>query len=245
MPFLHSEWPAPPSVHALSTRRYPGASLPPFDGNNLALHVNDNPEHVQTNRQALVESLQLPGEPEWLNQTHTNLCVLVEQDSNRNADAAVTRKADTVLAIMTADCLPIVICNEQGNEVAAIHAGWRGLANGIIENTLAMMESPRDELMAWIGPAICGACYEVGDDVRDAYLNAWEFSDPYFKARDGKWLLDLPGVAKNVLLELGLGAVYPSLECTFEKKSDYYSWRRDVQTGRIATLIWFNPTNQD
>lgn len=245
MPFTHPDWPAPKRIRALSTRRHPGVSLSPYDSNNLGLHVHDDPEHVMANRKALVQSLQLPAEPQWLGQTHTSQCVIVEQDSNRQADAAITRSSAHVLAIMTADCLPVLLCNRQGNEIAAIHAGWRGLVNGIIENTVQTLNSHPHDMMAWIGPAICGSCYEVGDDVREAYLGTYPFSNTFFTPRNNKWLIDLPGIAEYVLNNLGITAVYSSRECTFEKKTDYYSYRREAQTGRIATLIWFNKTNQD
>jgi len=245
MPFLQAEWPAPRNIRAVSTRRYPGVSLPPFDSNNLGLHVNDNPEHVLANRLALVDALRLPSEPQWLEQTHSTDCVVLEEDANRKADAAVTRSATQVLAIMTADCIPVLLCNRQGSEIAGIHAGWRGLVNGVVESTLDTLNSEAGDLMAWIGPSICGACYEVGDDVRNAYLDVYAFSEDFFTPHGDKWLVDLPGIAASALNKLGVSAVYSSRECTLEKKSDYYSYRRDGQTGRIATLIWFNHTNQE
>lgn len=241
MSFLIPEWPAPSQIRAVTTQRHNGHSLPPFDTNNLGLHVGDNPHHVANNRQALVSVLQLPAEPFWLEQTHSTHCVIVEEeDSNRQADAAISRSKQGVLAIMTADCLPILLCNKQGTEIAAIHAGWRGLAAGVIENTLAKLESNASDIMAWIGPSICGSCYEVGDEVRTACLSSRPFADQFFIARQEKWLADLPRIAEHILKNAGIDAIYLSHQCTYENINDYYSWRREAQTGRIASLIWFN-----
>ena len=151
---LLSNWPAPINIRALTTTRLGGESLPPYDNNNLALHVGDNADHVLKNRLALVNSLHLPGEPIWLEQTHSNHCVVVEDEPNRVADAAITRCKQFPLSIMTGDCLPILLCDKAGTEIAAIHAGWRGLVNGIVENTLSKMLNHSETLIAWIGPAI-------------------------------------------------------------------------------------------
>ena len=245
LPNLNPQWPAPSNISAVTTYRYPGSSLAPFDFNNLGIHVGDNLSHVQTNRQALLQALQLPSEPEWLDQTHSTECVIVEKETNRQADAAITRSPNHVLAIMTADCLPILICNQQGTEIAGIHAGWKGLANGIIENTLKKMDSPASELMAWIGPAICQECYEVGDDVRDMFLSNYAFAADYFKKFNNKWLINLPYLAEKILSKEKIQAIYQSEACTYENKNHFYSYRRDGQTGRMASLIWFNQLTQD
>lgn len=237
---LTPDWPAPRTIRAATTLRYPGASLAPYDGNNMGLHVGDDLQHVLANRRALTDELNLPGEPEWLEQTHSTRCVVVEDDDQRQADASVTRSRDRVLAIMTADCLPILFCNRQGTEIAAIHAGWRGLVNGIIDNSLDTMHSQTTDLIAWVGPAICGSCYEVGNDVRDACVRHYPFGETCFKPHAQKWLLDLPGLAALVLKKRGIHDVFLSQQCTFEDKNAYYSYRREAQTGRIATLVWFN-----
>ncbi|STY26481.1 Laccase domain protein yfiH [Legionella taurinensis] len=236
---LIADWPAPATIRALTTLRHSGFSQPPYDKNNLGLHVGDNPEHVLRNRRELVDSLRLPGEPAWLDQTHSTTCVVVEENHNRRADAAITRDKQQVLAIMTADCLPILLCNRQGTEIAAIHAGWRGLVNGIVENTVQAMQSQPADLMAWIGPGICQSCYEVGDDMRSQFKSRYDFSLPAFQKKDSKWLADLPGLAALVLENLSIPTVSKSNLCTFEQKNDFYSYRREPQTGRMATLIWF------
>ena len=240
MPNVTPNWPAPPNIKAISTTRGNGFSLPPYGHNNLGLHVGDNPEHVMANRQALIATLKLPGSPEWLEQTHSTLCVVVEEDDNRIADAAVTRCSKSVLAIMTADCQPILLCNKQGTEIAAIHAGWRGLVNGVVENTIAKMQSSPSDLLAWIGPAMCHNCYEVGDEVRELYGNKYPFSLTAFKRHGEKWLANLPLVTEQILNKMAVSTAYQSNICTFERKNEFFSYRREQQTGRMASLIWFN-----
>ncbi len=235
---LIATWPAPPNIGALTTYNTTGFSQPPFASNNLAYHVGDNEQHVQANRRALSLSLGLPNEPAWLEQTHTNQCVIIEEDTNRVADAAITRQKTSALAIMTADCLPILLCDQQGTEIAAIHAGWRGLANGIIENTLAKMKSPPATLLAWIGPAICQSCYETGEDVKHTFITRYPFTNSTFLNKNSHLYANLPKMAELILQSCGVTAVYQSAVCTFESKQ-LYSYRREAQTGRIATLIWF------
>lgn len=242
---LYANWPAPANVFALTTNKMPGFSTAAYTANNMALHVGDNPEHVIANRQLLRANLQRPQEPDWLEQTHSTICVVVEEESNRFADAAVTRSPLHTLAIMTADCLPVMLCSKQGTEVAAIHSGWRGLANGIIENTLSKMQSTPEQLFAWIGPAICQSCYEVGGEVLEAYRARYSFASQAFRRKETKWLANLPHLAQLLLNSLGILAVFQSKICTFEQNNDFYSYRRASQTGRMATLIWFNENNQD
>ncbi len=239
-------WPAPTSIHTRITTRIRGQSKPPFDQNNLALHVGDNAIDVLANRCKLISACKLPSAPQWLEQTHSNRCILVEETSSRNADASITRTPNQVLAIMTADCLPIMLCNQQGTEIAAIHAGWRGLVNGVIENTLIQLKSAPQEVMAWIGPGICHSCYEVGDEVRNSILEKIPAATTCFTpslASTGqvpKWMANLPQLAELILLHAKVNAVYQSNLCTFEEPEKFYSYRRTPQTGRIATLIWFN-----
>lgn len=269
MDFLSASWPSLSSIHALSTTRKGGMSIAPYDENNLGLHVGDNPQHVQQNRTRLIETLKLPSSPEWLQQIHSTECVVIEEDANRIADASVTRRANTVLAIMTADCLPILLTNKQGNEVAAIHAGWRGLANGVIDSTLKKMHSKPHELIAWIGPAICERCFETGDEVRATFIENYSFSHTAFTFHKNKLHANLPQLAELILQDRGIASVYQSGQCTFEAKNEmntknataqtgaqeeylyvplpeqlsknhYFSYRREKQTGRMVTLIWFD-----
>ena len=228
---LHANWPAPKNIHALTTTK---------TNHNLALHVGDSEQHVIQNRAALRTQLNLPAEPIWLNQTHTNTCVRVENEILRDADAAVTNSQTHPLVIMTADCLPIVLCNQEGTEIAAIHAGWRGLLNGIIENTLAKMQSPPNTIMAWTGPAICKNCFEVGNEVPKAFIQRYAFTAEAFRPRANKSFGDLPRIAELILNKHSVHAVYHANACTFEQENSFYSYRRASQTGRMATLIWFN-----
>ena len=240
-----ANWPAPKNISALTTTRMSGCSEAPFESNNLALHVEDDPLSVEKNRQQLVELLHLPGEPIWLQQTHSTHCIIAEETDNRDADASITRYSKHPLAILTADCLPITLCSKQGNEIAAIHAGWRGLFNGIVESTISKMNNKPEDLMAWIGPAICQKCYEVGDEVYESFTNKLSISRDAFKAVNSKWLANLPQIAEMVLNSQGVQAVYQSNLCTFELKNEFYSYRRQAKTGRIATLIWFNDQPQE
>lgn len=239
MEILKANWQAPKGVHAVTTTRFGGYSLPPFDQNNLALHVGDNLDHVLKNRNYLINRLNLPSSPEWLNQTHSRECVVIEEDAYRTADASITRKPNTVLVIMTADCLPILLTNQNGDEIAAIHAGWRGLANGIIESTLTKMNSKPDTLLAWIGPAICQKCYTTGKEVYEQFIHNYPFSASDFISQNDVFLANLPGIAKQILEQQGI-RVSQSGVCTFEDSSRYFSYRQEKQTGRIASLIWFN-----
>jgi polyphenol oxidase len=237
---LIAHWPAPENISALTTTRTTGMSVPPYNSNNLALHVGDNYEHVLNNRHALIKQLSLPDEPAWLNQTHSNRCVVVEEDRARDADASITRHPNQVLAIMTADCLPIVLCDTKGREIAAIHAGWRGLLDGIVENTLHKMQSDNHHLLAWIGPAICHQCYETGEAVREAYVHRYPFAHEAFYAHTSGLHADLPKLATLILNASGVTRVYSSNACSFERNDAFYSYRREAKTGRMATLIWFN-----
>ena len=208
----------------------------PYASNNLGLHVGDKEENVLANRRALRATLALPGEPAWLTQTHSTRCVVVERDQERTADAAITRQQNQPLVIMTADCLPILLCNTGGTEIAAIHAGWRGLLNGIVQHTLEQMHASPETLMAWIGPAICQACYEVGGDIKEQFTGRYPFTAGAFQGR----LANLPLMADLVLRSRGVTAVYHADVCTFEQNTTCYSYRRESQTGRMGTLIWFN-----
>lgn len=237
---LSANWTAPANVTALTTTRTDGYSAAPYNSNNLGLHVGDNPVHVMANRNALGTSLHLPSTPEWLEQAHTNLCVVVEDDKNRTADATITRRANTVLSVMTADCQPILLCNKQGTEIAAIHAGWKGLVNGIIENTVAKMQSSPSDIIAWLGPSICPRCFEVGSEIRDMYLQKYPFTDASFEQNGTKWLANLPLLSEKILNQLMIFNIYASNKCTFESKNEFYSYRREQQTGRMTSLIWFN-----
>lgn len=233
--YLWANWNAPHHVHALTTTLHGGMSDAPYF-NNLALHVNDHEPHVIANRQLLKKRLNLSTEPAWLNQTHSTLVSVIDEDSNRDVDASITRQSNTPLVVLTADCLPIVMCNDTGTEIAAIHAGWRGLLNGVIQNTCNQMLSAPPTLMAWIGPAICSACYEVSEEIKTQFITRYPFTKNTFINRQA----NLAHMAELILKQFGISRVYQSGICTFEEKNKCYSYRRMAQTGRMGTLIWFN-----
>ncbi len=241
MKTILANWKAPKNITALTTTRLGGYSKAPYDSNNLAFHVGDNPQDVEKNQQQLIELLNLPNKPAWIEQTHSTICIIPEKENTREADAATTQSCNHPLVILTADCLPITLCNQQGTEIAAIHAGWRGLCNGIIENTLTKMKSSSSDLIAWIGPSISQKNYETGEEVYQSFIKNYPQSQIAFKpSKPYKWFANLPLIAEQVLNSLGIKAVYQSNLCTFELKDELYSYRRAAQTGRIATLIWFN-----
>jgi hypothetical protein len=238
---LKPDWAAPPQISACCTTRRGGVSQEPFDSLNLGLHVGDRADHVLQNRQRLREELLLPSDPCWINQTHSVEVVTLEQDDNRDADAAITREAGRIAVVMTADCLPILLCNRAGSEVAAIHAGWRGLQAGVIQSTLAAMHSSPRQLMAWIGPGISQASFEVGDEVYAAFVDALPGVASCFSAnRPGHWLCDLAGLAASVLRRGGVAEVSLSPHCSYRDVEMFYSYRRETVTGRMASLIWIN-----
>jgi YfiH family protein len=234
-------WQAPPAVRALCTTRLGGVSRPPWDGLNLGLHVGDEEADVRQNRAILRHQLALPAEPEWISQTHGTGCVLLERDASRDADAAITRQAGRVAVVMIADCLPLLLCNLDGSEVAAVHAGWRGLQAGVVQAALERMHSRPGELMAWIGPGISQAHFEVGDEVLDAFRASVDGAREFFAAhRRGHWMCDLPGLAQRVLEQQGVSRVLRDPHCSYRDADRFYSYRRDRVTGRMAALIWIN-----
>lgn len=239
--FLSPDWPAPARVRALQTGRVGGVSPAPWDSLNLGDHVGDDPVRVLANRARLREVL--PAEPCWLQQVH-GVAVLdaaapAVADGPPVADAAFSRQAGVVCVVMTADCLPVLFCDRAGSVVAAAHAGWRGLCAGVLESTLAAMAVPAAEILAWLGPAIGPTAFEVGPEVRAAFLTADPAATTCFaQASDGKYLADLYALARRRLAAAGVGAVYGGGECTYRQSESYFSYRRDGQTGRMASLIW-------
>jgi hypothetical protein len=219
--------------------RQGGFSQPPYDSLNLAEHVGDEQHNVLRNRELLQAGLNLPAGPNWLEQTHSTRVVVLENDASRKADAAITRLAGTVAVVMTADCLPILLCNQAGTEVAAVHAGWRGLADGVIQATLKKLQSPVNELMAWIGPGISQQYFEVGDAVRDIFLVNSDQNQQYFIAnRPGHWLCDLPGLATGILGSHAVVEIDAAPDCSYRDEAQFFSYRRSTTTGRMASLIW-------
>lgn len=239
-PFIIPDWPAPDNICAVSSTRSGGVSQAPFDSFNLGDHVGDDAALVTQNRALLRQLAQAEAEPLWLNQMHGSH-VINSQDwqSNSEADAIVSRDKNHVCTIMTADCLPILLCNQQGDTVAAIHAGWRSLAAGIIEKTIAKFTGKPHDIIAWLGPAIGADKFEVGVDVYNAFCQHSSQATQAFKATDGShYLADIYQLARQQLVAQGVTAIYGGDFCTFSDGQRFFSYRRDGQTGRMATLIW-------
>jgi YfiH family protein len=234
------DWPAPAQVRALVTTRAGGISTGPYASLNLGLRTDDDPVAVAENRWQLERLLPQP--PLWLQQVHGSTVVDADVLTTApQADASVACRNNTVCAIMIADCLPVLLTDLAGSCVGAAHAGWRGLAGGVIANTVARMPAAASELMAWIGPGIGPGAFEVGDDVLDAFCSAAPEQISAFKAlKPGKWLCDLPALARCALLRAGVNRIYGGDLCTYSDASRFYSYRRDGITGRMAALIWLD-----
>ncbi len=251
---LPANWPAPKNIHAFTTlRRGMGVSKSPFDEFNLGNRngeQGDDPEAVEKNRERLVREYFLPNKPHWLRQVHGVDVLRFENppelmgDFLRDepvADASVTSKLDVVLAVLTADCLPVLFCNEDGNEVAAAHAGWRGLADGMLENTVSAMRSRPENIMAWLGPAAGPQVYEIGAEVRDTFVQHDASARVAFApTRESHWHVDLFQLARMRLQAVGVTKIYGGDHCTISELGSFFSHRRDQRTGRMASLIWIS-----
>lgn len=238
------EWPVSSRVHALVTLRRGGSSRGPYGDFNLADHVGDRPEDVARNRQALRQQLALQEEPWWLNQVHGTHVLDVDASSCRRgetADGAMTRRNGQPLAVLTADCLPIFIAESQGQAICIVHAGWRGLAAGIIGNAVEQLAVEPTRLCAWIGPGISVAHYAVGRSVQEAFSGDIDAEKTFIQIDEHHWRADLSALAALQLAHCGLRNVYACKACTFEEHENFYSYRREKITGRMASLIWIEP----
>jgi YfiH family protein len=236
---IQPQWAAPPNVRALQTTRLGGVSLPPFDTLNLGTRVGDQSDAVNSNRQRLLK--YLPNQPLWLKQTHSATVIqATDYQLEVEADACVASSPQRVCVVMTADCLPVLFCDRAGTVVAAAHAGWRGLAQGILEATVYAMQQPAEQLMAWLGPAIGPQAFQVGDEVRQAFMQHHPAAEQAFKPDGDKWLCDLYHLARLRLKAIGLSQISGGEYCTFSDPQRFFSYRRDQQCGRMATLIWLD-----
>ncbi|MBI5108274.1 MAG: peptidoglycan editing factor PgeF [Rhodocyclales bacterium] len=232
------DWAAPAGVRALSTTRRGGFSSAPWASFNLGEHVGDDPSAVQANRQRLRDAL--PAEPRWLRQVHGARCVdAALAPQGEPADASFTRQRGVVCAVQTADCLPVLLCDERATVIGAVHAGWRGLAAGVIEAAVTAMDEPGERLMAWMGPAIGPAAFEVGGEVRDAFLaHDPRAAEAFVAVHGGKWLCDIYLLARQRLAALGIRRIAGADFCTASDGEGFFSYRRDGVTGRMASLVW-------
>jgi polyphenol oxidase len=244
--WIAGDWPAPPNVRSLMTTRRGGVSRGAFASFNLGAHVGDDPAHIVENRRRL--AISLPAQPLWLNQKHG--VGVIDADSAAaggdppEADAAVARSRHKVCAVLTADCLPVLLCDQAGSVVAAAHAGWRGLLAGILAQTVAAMRRPPGELLAYFGPAIGPQAFEVGKEVRAAFVAADTQADAAFKPLPAdKWLANIYLLAQQSLASLGVNAIYGGEYCTVCEEERFFSYRRDGTTGRMASLIWLEESD--
>lgn len=250
--WIEPGWPALGSVRAAFSLRQPGHSAAPWDSLNLGTHVGDDSQHVARNRQALATALDLPAQPPWLEQVHGQRVVSVtEADNDRRADAIWSDQPGQVCAVMVADCLPLLLRDDSGRYVAAVHAGWRGLAGGVIQATLATLaqHAPQAQWQAWLGPCIGPQAFEVGDEVRAAFCRKWPQAGECFvpspspspsssSQSSQRWLADLQGLAAQLLQRQGISQIWRERACTYSHPQQFFSYRRDGQCGRMAALIW-------
>jgi YfiH family protein len=242
------DWPAPKNVRALQTTRAGGISGTPYDSLNLGDHVGDAPLAVESNR--ILLNTMLPSEPVWLEQTHGTIVVNADMaDCLPQADVCIARHRAAVCVVMTADCLPVLLCDKQGSVVGAAHAGWKGLAAGVIEATVQAMNVAPQNLMAWLGPAISQDAFEVGEEVRAAFIAAQPqaasaFTPSPLRGEGGgegeKWFADIYALARLRLNALGITQIYGGGYCTYRDSERFFSYRRDGVTGRMGTFIWLD-----
>lgn len=239
MEIIVPNWPAAKHIKAFSSTRIGGFSDGEYQGLNLGTHVGDELTKVEQNRAWLMQQTQMPSAPVWLNQTHSTVVAEVNSPTEQvlDADGLFTQSRGVVCSAMTADCLPVLLTNLQGTQVAAVHAGWRGLVNGIVEQAVAKFDG---EVMAWVGPAIGAQAFEVGKDVVDAFVAVDPKALSAFTPRQqqGKWLADMSQLVTQRLNRVGVTQVYYSELCTYQDPTRFYSYRRDGVTGRQATFIW-------
>ncbi|KUJ72215.1 peptidoglycan editing factor PgeF [Thiomicrospira sp. WB1] len=246
--FMEPDWSLPAGVKACVTTRETGHSQGPWQAGNLADHVGDCPADVAANRQALLTALGGGVQPVWLAQTHSTHALAIDRPSVRldekvpQADASWTNQKGLACTVLTADCAPILLADQNATAVAAIHAGWRGLVNGVVANTIRGMPVPADQLLAWVGPTIGPAHFEVGAEVFQAFVEAFEGAAACFQpvqtAPDTHYMADLPGLVKIAMIQEGVQAITLSDLCTYSDPQRFYSYRREGQTGRQASLIW-------
>lgn len=237
--WLAADWSAPPGIVAGTTLRSGGVSRDAWRSLNLAAHVGDDPGAVRENRRRFVVACRLPCEPLWLEQVHGTGIATRESASAGPADGLVAAEPGVVCAVLTADCLPVVLASSDGSRVGVAHAGWRGLAAGLLEAAVAALAVPAPHLLAWLGPAISQRAFEVGDEVRSAFVREDAAAAACFEPNErGRWQADLYGLARRRLDRLGVAGVYGGGRCTFGEPDAFFSYRRDGRCGRMATFIY-------
>lgn len=251
---IYPYWTAPKNIHAFTTTRIGGVSLAPFSSLNMSNRTDDNLEHVAENRKRIIQAQQIPNEPNWLNQTHSTIALdiskivlqtptgLENTHQTLEADASYTNQPKQVSVVLTADCMPVLFCSKNGDEVASAHAGWRGLCYGILEETVKKFTCPTNDILAWMGPAISAKKFEVNIEVKQQF----EKVDPDAKLAftlinsiEQKYLADLYLIAKQRLYAKGIVNVFGGDYCTYTEQDKFFSYRRENTTGRMASMIWF------
>ncbi len=239
--FIMPDWPKPQNISAISSTRLGGLSEAPYDSLNLGLHTGDNLDNVFINREKLKVLAGAPQNIAWLKQVHGAKVLCNEYQSEEDeADAIITTRSNLALAIQTADCLPIFLASRRGDEIAAIHAGWRPLSQNIIANTVDKMKTPPTDILAWLGPCISQIAFEVGEEVKDCFSQLDSQHEAAFSSKDDKYLANLKAIATLELKKQGITHIWQDESCTFCDKERFFSYRRDKTTGRMASLIWLN-----
>ena len=244
--WLAANWHAPSHVNAGTTMRNGGVSTAPYDQLNLGMHVKDEHNSVLKNRQRLSRYLKLPAEPVWLNQVHGNNIIQIDSQvdleiTDKTADGSYSREANKVCVVTTADCLPLLLCDDEGAQIAAIHIGWRGFSKNIISVALEKFTCSHDKLMAWLGPCISVDHYEIDATVYNATKKIFAGAKECFiETCMGHWLMDLKQLVGKQLITLEVGHIYTSPSCTYSDQTRFFSHRRDGTTGRMASLIWID-----
>ncbi|MFQ6023464.1 MAG: peptidoglycan editing factor PgeF [Acidiferrobacterales bacterium] len=243
--FIYPDWSAPEHVKALTTTRVGGYSKGPFESFNLSMRSGDDTEQVKRNRALLVDSAGLPSEPVWLRQEHGNKVVDAScTEPYTGADGSYTDQAGIVCVVLTADCCPVFLCDRQGSRVGVLHAGWRGLARGLIEQGVQQTGRATSELMAWLGPAIGPSAFEVGDDVYNAFVDQdAAATETFVKNSNGRWLADIYALATQRLRAMGVENISGGTYCTVQERERFFSYRRDRLCGHMASLIWLDAKN--
>ena len=244
--WLAADWPAPAHIHAGTTLRSGGISKPPYDQLNLGTHVNDEQSCVLTNRERLAKELKLPAEPVWLNQVHRNNIIQIDSQmdselTDKVADGSYSKEANKVCVVMTADCLPLLLCDDEGTQVAAIHIGWQSFSKDIITAAIEKFTCAHDKLMTWLGPCISADHYEIDATVYHAARKIFAGAEECFvETSMGHWLMDLKQLVSKQLTTLQVGHIYSSPYCTYSDQTRFFSHRRNGTTGRMASLIWMD-----
>ena len=251
---IYPYWPAPTNIRAFTTTRIDGVSSTPFDSLNLGSRTGDDLNDIVENRRLIISAEKIPSEPYWLNQTHSTTVLdiseiqlqpatgLIGSSERFEADGSYTRQVNQVSVVLTADCMPVLFCSIEGNEVAAAHAGWRGLCHGILEETAKKFYCKASDIIVWLGPAISATKFEVGGEVKkqfEAYDANAHHAFKLIDAKQQKYLADLYMIAKQRLNSIGIKQIYGGNYCTYSERDLFYSYRRENKTGRMATMIWF------